>query len=76
MAQTRETFLPKRISLDPNAIDGPMPAPTLDRRNRIVHLVSRIAPGLSDTALDELAAFADQLRHEEGLPPIRLTARW
>ncbi|WP_067993052.1 hypothetical protein [Nocardia pseudobrasiliensis] len=63
----------KRIGFGPNVIDGQS---ALDRHNRTVHLVSRVAPGLSDTALDELAAFADRLRHEEGLPPIRLTARW
>ncbi|MGV9664912.1 hypothetical protein [Nocardia niigatensis] len=45
-------------------------------RSRAVHLMSRVAPGLSDTALAELAAVADRLRREEGLPPVEFTAQW
>jgi hypothetical protein len=48
----------------------------LDGRNRALHLVSRVAPGLSDAALAELVSAADQLRHEEGLLPVEFTAQW
>ncbi|WP_228539458.1 hypothetical protein [Nocardia sp. XZ_19_385] len=58
-------------------LDIPVPAATaLIQRNRVVHLVSRIAPGLSDAALAELASIADQLRCAEGLPPVEFTAQW
>ncbi|GAB2662817.1 hypothetical protein GCM10027088_46760 [Nocardia goodfellowii] len=47
-----------------------------DQRNHAVHLVSRVAAGLSDEALAELVTVADQLRSQEGLLPVELTAQW
>ncbi|MEV6279957.1 hypothetical protein [Nocardia sp. NPDC051832] len=77
MPQTRESALQNTVgSSSAAALDGREAMPTPDHRNRTVHLVSRVAPGLSDAALAELISVAERLRREEGLVPVELTAQW
>ncbi|MEU8898798.1 hypothetical protein [Nocardia sp. NPDC048505] len=64
MPQTRESALQNRAA----CFHG--------ERSRAVHLLSRVAPGLSDASLAELASVADELRSAEGLPPAEFTAQW
>ncbi|MGW0246672.1 hypothetical protein ACWDYH_08540 [Nocardia goodfellowii] len=78
MPQTRESALQNRAGSflevlgDRRAVATTAP----DQRNHAVHLVSRVAVGLSDEALAELVSVADQLRSQEGLLPVELTAQW
>ncbi|WP_157762592.1 hypothetical protein [Nocardia yamanashiensis] len=77
MAQTRKTAVPNDIGSYP-ALEHRMLAAraAAGRYGRTVHLAVRVAPGLSEAALAELATTADQLRLKEGLPPAELTAQW
>ncbi|MFB7719440.1 hypothetical protein [Nocardia sp. NPDC056100] len=78
MAQMRESATANTIGAPAIPADQSMPLEraAADRHSRAMHLMVRLAPGLSDSALADLAIAADRLRGQEGLPPIEFTAQW